>query len=117
MEPEKTKESAVTYQDWYGAQLQTKERFENLHKQIQAIQDKQPEILEALLQKYVNGKIDKIGLKLDTYIKEDNEWKYRANPTVDLGNNVRGFGKVMVYLLGIGAGIFGVLKAIAELKK
>ena len=49
----------------------------------------------------VNGKIDKINTKLDTFMKEDLEWKARAQPILDLGANVRGFNKGLVYLLGI----------------
>jgi hypothetical protein len=62
------------------------------------------------IETHVNGKIRKMDEKLDAYIKEDNEWKARANPTIELGNNIRGFGKVFAYLLGIGATVFGIIK-------
>ncbi len=68
------------------------------------------QIIKDTIKETVNGKIDKIDVKLDNYIKDDNEWKAAANPTIELGNNVRGFGKVMVYLLGIAGAIFGLIK-------
>ncbi len=35
----------------------------------------------------VNGKIDKLTLKVDDYIKEDGEWKVRAEPVVKAFEN------------------------------
>lgn len=66
------------------------------------------------IQAHVNGKITKLTVKLDEYIKEDNEWKERANPTIELGNNIRGFNKGLVYVLGITGALFGVGKAVVE---
>ncbi len=77
----------------------TSDQFEQINKTI-----------EDTIKRVVNGKIDRLDVKLDTYMKEDNDWKERANPTIELGNNVRGFGKVMVYLLGIAGAIFAVIK-------
>lgn len=57
----------------------------------------------------VNGKIDRIEKKLDTYIEEDNKWKAAAQPTIDMGNNVRGFNKVLMYILGIGAALYAFI--------
>ena len=68
------------------------------------------DIIKVTIKETVNGKIDRLDIKLDTYMKEDNDWKDRANPTIELGNNVRGFGKVMVYLLGIAGAIFALIK-------
>lgn len=60
----------------------------------------------------VNGKIDRMNVKLDTYIKEDNEYKTRfkedtdvwrkgADEKLELVSNIRGFGKVFMYIVGI----------------
>ena len=64
------------------------------------------------IEAHVNGKIRALTTQLETYIKEDNEWKERAKPTIELGNNVRGFGIVFMYILGVLAAIFGVIKFI-----
>lgn len=60
----------------------------------------------------VNGKIDKLNVKIDNYIVTDNEWKQQANPTIELGNNIRGFGKVAIYILGFAGMVFGIIKGI-----
>lgn len=65
-------------------------------------------------EKYVNGKIRNLDKKIDDYIISDNEWKKAAQPTIELGNNIRGFGKVAVYLLGIGATLFAVIKGLKK---
>ena len=57
----------------------------------------------------VNGKIDNLNKKVDDYIKSDNEWKERAQPTIELGTNVRGFGKVFAYLIGTVAAVGGLI--------
>ena len=64
------------------------------------------------IETHVNGKIRSLTERFDTYVREDNEWKERANPTIELGNNVRGFGIVFMYLLGVLGAIFGVIKYI-----
>lgn len=81
----------------------TPEQLELLRQTI----DKQ---LKAGIETHVNGKIRVLTERFETYVKEDNEWKERANPTIELGNNVRGFGIVLVYLLGVAGAIFGVIK-------
>lgn len=48
----------------------------------------------------VNGKIDGIRTDLNTYIKEDLQWKERAQPAIDIVTNVQGFGKVALYVFG-----------------
>lgn len=55
----------------------------------------------------VNGKIDGLRSELQAYITDDTAWKAvdgawktDAQPAIDLGTSVRGFGMVMAYLLG-----------------
>lgn len=60
----------------------------------------------------VNGKLDKLQRSFDEHAKEDLEWKERAQPALDVVNNARGFGKTLVYLLGIAAAIFAVIKGL-----
>lgn len=72
------------------------------------------EAVGVAIEKHVNGKIRLMDAKLDEYIKDDLAWKEQAKPTIELGNNIRGFGKVVVYILGIAGAIFGVFKGIVE---
>lgn len=60
----------------------------------------------------VNGKIDHLTLVMEDHIKSDTLWKSQAMPAVELGTNVRGFGKVVAYLLGVGAGLYALIKII-----
>ncbi len=80
----------------------TPEQFEKLQNLI----SKQ---VETAVKATVNGKIDDLNRKVDEYIKSDNEWKERAQPTIELGANVRGFGKVLAYLIGTVAAIGGLI--------
>ena len=53
----------------------------------------------------VNGKIDRMNNRLETYIKEDMEWKDNVKPIIDLGRDLKGFNKGLMYVLGILAAI------------
>jgi hypothetical protein len=67
------------------------------------------------VQQTVNGKIDKINDKLDAYIKVDTEWKERAEPVIEMGTNVRGFGRVSLYIVGFIASVTGAIYTIIRL--
>lgn len=73
------------------------------------------EQIKAVIRETVNGKIDKIDAKLDTYIKEDTEWKQKAEPVIKMGENVQGFGKVSLYIIGFIASAIGVIIGIIKL--
>jgi len=88
----------------------TPEQFEKL----QTLISKQ---VETAVKATVNGKIDDLNKKVDEYIKSDNEWKERAQPTIELGTNVRGFGKVFAYLIGTVAAIGGLIVTFERLFK
>ena len=47
----------------------------------------------------VNGKIDKMNDKMDTYIREDNEWKTSVTPSIETMKKIEGFGTTGLYLL------------------
>lgn len=59
--------------------------------------------------------------KLDTYIKTDQrewaEYKEMVKPSLELGTNLRGAGKVLAYLIATVGGIIGIVVAIASLIK
>ena len=72
------------------------------------------EAVGVAIEKHVNGKIRVMDARLTEYIKDDLEWKEQAAPTIELGNNIRGFGKVFAYILGTAGVMFGVFKGIVE---
>jgi hypothetical protein len=55
--------------------------------------------------------------KLDSYIKEDNEWKVMAMPVIEMGKSVQGFGKVSLYMLGFIASVSAGFYALMEFFK
>ena len=63
------------------------------------------------------GEIDKIHKKLDGYILEDNTWKKRAEPVIKMGENVQGFGKVSLYIVGFIASVAGAILVIINIFK
>lgn len=83
--------------------------------EIEQFKDIIRESIQTTIQEKVNGKIDKLHVKLDTYIKEDTEWKNKAEPVIQMGQNVQGFGKVSLYILGFVASVFGAVVMIINL--
>lgn len=67
-------------------------------------------IVRSTIKDTVNGKIDRMDLKLENYIKSDNEWKTKADPILEMGRDLRSFGKIVVVILGIAATVFGIVK-------
>ncbi len=57
--------------------------------------------------------------KLENYITKDEqewkEWKIMAQPSLDLGTNLRGFGKVLAYLVGTIGAIAGAIAGVVAL--
>jgi hypothetical protein len=60
-------------------------------------------MLEAVVKETVNGKIDRLSVKLDDYIKEDTAYKaedkLRTQPVVDAFNNSKWSLKVFIGIL------------------
>jgi len=63
----------------------------------------------------VNGKIRVLTEKMDNYIKSDEEWKKQAEPVIKMGENVQGFGKVSLYILGFVAAVTGAIISIINI--
>lgn len=63
---------------------------------------------------HVNGKIRALTDEFRAYVKEDTEWKKLAQPSIDLGKNIKSFGLVSLYLLGAIAAAGAALAAVKE---
>jgi hypothetical protein len=59
----------------------------------------------------------KLDEKIDHYIEQDNKWKQDAQPVIELGQNVRGFGRVFLYILGFITAFAAAIAAITNLIK
>lgn len=113
--------------------LMTPEQFEQLQKGL-------TDAVAAQVKITVNGKIDRLNqimeeqkdaliahtqedkitaFKLESYISKDEQewkdWKIKAQPSLDLGTNLRGFGKVLAYMIATIGGLVGVTAAIIAL--
>ena len=87
-------------------------------KQLKAIQD----TIGKSIDKTVNGKISILTeefrehkIIVNQYIKEDNEWKTKAEPVIQMGENVAGFGKVSLYIVGFVASVAGAILVLLKL--
>ena len=84
--------------------------------------------IEESIDKNVNGKINKLLENqktnhdiVQTYITEDMKWKEidkiwkeDAKPSIDLGKNVSGFGKVSLYVVGFMSAVGGLFLMIKQ---
>lgn len=85
-------------------------------EQLEILRQTIDDQLKLGIETHVNGKIRGLTNEFREYVKDDIAWKETAKPTIELGNNIRGFGKVFVYLLGIGATLFGIFKYLIQTK-
>ena len=68
----------------------------------------------------VNGKIDAINTKLDTYIKEDNKWKDEVKPYIENMRQMSDFtmvgSAILKFIIAIGGAVTVIWAAIKYLK-
>ena len=81
---------------------------------VSDIISKMDKTIKISVAEHINGKISQIKLMMENYIQSDNEWKEQANPVLDMGRNVQGFGKVSLYILGFFAAIAGAVFYIID---
>ncbi len=111
-------------------------------EQIEQLQKSLTEAVATQVKITVNGKIDRLNaimeeqkdalvahtnedkitaFKLESYITKDEqewkEWKIMAQPSLDLGTNLRGFGKVLAYFVATIGAIAGVVATMVSLIK
>jgi len=53
--------------------------------------------------------------EFQNYVIADEAWKKEAQPVIDMGENVQGFGKVSLYILGFVASVVGAIIGIIKL--
>lgn len=58
---------------------------------------------------------EKMSEKFDEYIKNDMDWKERAEPVIQMGNNARGASKFVLYTSGIIIAVGGAWEVIRGL--
>lgn len=63
----------------------------------------------------IDKKLKPLEDKLDNYIVSDNKWKEEAQPVIEMGKNVQGFGKVSLYILGFVTSVSAGFYAFMEL--
>lgn len=136
MPPEQqTKDSPVTYENWYLAQKSMKESISDIKKQITEIQAEQPEHIKKAVKEIVNGKIDRLQTGQDErkeefadYIREDMEWKKNdmewkksVTPSIEIMKKIEGFSDTSTFLMKsivlIGAVATAIYGLITWLKK
>ena len=97
----------------------TEEQFERLNNSIK-------EQIAYSINLNVNGKVDAlneimvkhmeddriVAEKLVLHLASEEEWKKQAQPIIELGRNISGFGKVVAYILGVMGGITVVALSI-----
>lgn len=89
------------------------------HKQIIEKIDKFQAVVESIYdasRKQVKT-AENLDIKLTNFIEKDTEWKKTAQPVIEMGQNVQGFGRVSLYILGFFASITGAIYGILELLK
>ena len=69
--------------------------------QYQNFKDEMKEYTASVIRITVNGKIDNIDKKLSDYIKTDTAWKVEAQPVINMGKNINGFGKISKVILSL----------------
>lgn len=57
------------------------------------------ETIKQTIQEKVNGKIDRMNMKLDTYIKEDNDWKENVMPSIEIMKQMQGFSSTAIWIM------------------
>lgn len=69
------------------------------------------------IEKHVNGKIKSLDKKFGEYVNKDEEWKKRAEPVIQMGQNIQGFGRVSLYFLGFISAVGGVILLLVKFFK
>ena len=93
------KDNPVTYEHWYNAQLQMKERIDDIKNQINDVQSEQSTHIKSAIKENVNGKIDKMTTMLEAYMKESKEWRDSVSPSIEVMKSMQAFSKGTQFFL------------------
>lgn len=94
----------------------TPEQFETLFERLREANDKQTEVS---INRYVNGKVDKMNSKIDQYIKDDTDWKVSVSPSIEIMRSMQGFAstgtgilKTIIMIGSAGTAIWAFIKFV-----
>lgn len=80
--------------------------------------------VQKVMEKNFNGKLTTLTQEfrdhktiVNQYIVDDNKWKEKAQPVILMGENVAGFGKVSLYIVGFVASVGGAIVLLINLLK
>jgi len=66
------------------------------------------------VEKHVNGKIRNLTAIVSDHIEHDKEWKNKADEKLEVITNIKGFGKVTAYIMGV---VLAIATAWTAIKK
>jgi len=70
--------------------------------------------LDPAIKKHVNGQFNDFKHEFRDYVESDIKWKDDARPVIEMGKNLQGASKVMLYLTGFVITIGGAFKIITS---
>lgn len=70
--------------------------------------------LDPAIKKHVNGQFNDFKREFRDYVESDIKWKDDARPVIEMGKNLQGASKVMLYLTGVIITIGGAFKIITS---
>jgi len=133
LQHEPTAKDSPTWEEFYEMRIHAVAQLNDLEKKLDALATSQPEIIKVAIKEHVNGKIDKLTLAVNDYIRldternqrkdgeyaerdeEDKKWKEEFGPYVKGLANLTLGGKILVVIaLGISA-IIGAVFAVKQL--
>ncbi len=83
-----------------------------------------PEQLESIkrtiaesIEKNVNGKVKLLTQKFDDYVISDMAWKDKADPVIQMGENLQGGGRVLIWFAGFVSAVGGAYLIIKNILK
>jgi hypothetical protein len=93
-------------------------------KQLAQFTESMQKTIADSIESNVNGKIRGLDKRVSEYIladtlwkESDLQWKNRSQPSIDLGANLIAAAKVLGYIAGGAAAVFGILKLVEFLIK
>ena len=93
----------------YRASQSTKQENSGLIGDLKKMIEKNNHAVDSLLTDFQAHKT-----VVYAHFEKDEEWKKTATPVIEMGQNVQGFGKVSLYILGFFASVSGAILLIIK---